>query len=134
VDYVFAPGAYINAGDRLIVVGFDPATEWARLNAFISAYGTGPLTAGVDIVGPWSGVLANEGERLALKRPQAADLPLEPLSWVVVDEVIYFYGAPWPESPDGFGDALQRNYADGRHSGNDPANWRAASPTPGRSP
>ena len=134
VDYVFASGAYINAGARLIVVGFDPATEWVRLIAFISAYGTGPLTPGVDIVGPWSGVLANEGERLALKRPQAADLPLEPLSWVVVDEVIYFYGAPWPASADGLGDALQRNYADGRHSGNDPANWRANSPTPGRSP
>ena len=133
VDYVFAPGMYINAGDRLIVVGFDPVADWGRLATFIGTYGTGPLTAGVDIVGPWSGVLANEGERLALKRPQAADLP-EPLSWVVVDEVIYFYGAPWPESPDGLGDALQRNYADGEHSGNDPANWRADSPTPARSP
>jgi hypothetical protein len=134
VDYVFTPGAYINAGDRLIVVGFDPATEWARLNAFISAYGTGPLTAGVDIVGPWSGVLANEGERLALERPQAADLPLEPLSWVVVDEVIYGSVSPWAVEADGLGAALQRNYADRYHSGNDPANWRADWPTPGRNP
>jgi hypothetical protein len=79
-------------------------------------------------------VLANEGERLALERPQAADLPLEPLSWVVVDEVIYGSVSPWAAEADGLGAALQRNYADGRHSGNDPANWRADSPTPARNP
>ena len=134
VDYEFTPGTYINAGDRLIVVGFDPVVDWGRLATFIGTYGTGSLTPGVDIVGPWSGVLANEGERLALKRPQAPDRPEDPVSGVIVDEVIYSYVSPWPVAADGLGAALQRNYADGGHSGNDPANWRADSPTPGRSP
>jgi len=133
VDYLFETGAFIDVGARLIVVNFDPGTETARLNGFIAAYNTGALTPGVDIVGPWSGNLSNGGERLALKRPQPPDLP-NPLSWVVVDEVIYSDVSPWPESPDGLGDALQRVHADGYHSGNDPANWLAGPPTPGGSP
>ena len=88
----------------------------------------------MEIVGPFPGNFANNGERLAVKRPQAPDDAEDPISWVVVDEVIYSDITPWPVEPDGFGDVLQRNYADVYHSGNDPANWRAERPTPGRGP
>ena len=132
--YTFDGGTYINADGRLVVVGFDPSTEASRLDGFIAAYGTGPLTPGVDIVGPWPGNLSNGGERVALKRPQGPDEAGEPVSWVVVDEVIYSDVAPWPLEADGLGSALQRIYADTEHSGNDPGNWRAASPSPGNSP
>jgi len=134
VSWTFPSGKSIPAGGRLIVVGFDPVIESSRLDAFKAVYNTGPLVAGVDIIGPWSGDLSNGGERLALERPQAPDVEGDPISWVIVDEVIYGDVAPWPESPDGDGDALQRILVDKYHSGNDPANWKGAAPSPGSNP
>ena len=134
VDYIFAANTSIPAGGRLIIVGFDPVADIVQLNAFKTAYDTGPLTAGADIVGPWTGNLSNNGERLALKKPEAPDTPGDPVCWVNVDEVIYTDVPPWPETADGEGYALQRIYADQYHSGNDPDNWEAALPTPASNP
>jgi len=134
VDYTFEDNTPIAAGGRLIIVGFDPYLEAGSLAAFIAAYNTGLLTPGVDIVGPWSGNLSNNGERLALKKPQAPDQLGEPVCWIIVDEVIYSDVSPWPVSADGDGTALQRINADQYHSGNDPYNWQAASPTPSSNP
>jgi hypothetical protein len=134
VDYTFQANTSIPAGGRLIVVGFDPYTESDMLAAFIAAYNTGTLAAGVDITGPWFGNLSNAGERLSLEMPQAADLPDDAVSWVIVDEVTYADVSPWPEAADGTGDVLQRVYVNQYHSGNDPENWQAALPTPGSNP
>jgi len=134
VDFTFEGNTSIPVGGRLIVVAFDPYVETNLLAAFIAAYNTGPLTAGVDITGPWAGSLSNAGERLALEMPEAADLPGDPVSWVIADEVIYADVSPWPETADGTGDVLQRIFTDQYHSGNDPDNWQAASPTPGYNP
>ncbi|MBW7991779.1 MAG: hypothetical protein FVQ84_17425 [Planctomycetes bacterium] len=134
VDYTFPAGTSIPAGGRLIIAGFDPATETTRLATFIATYDAGSLTPGVEIAGPWSGSLSNSGERLALEYPLAPDQPGQSVCWVIVDEVIYSDVLPWPEAADGAGDALQRVFTGQNHSGNAPANWQAASPTPGVKP
>jgi len=131
VEVTFDDSISIPSGGRLIVVGFDPQTEADRLTTFMVSYHTGLLTPGVDIVGPWLGSLSNAGERLALERPLPADQPDDPISWGIVDEVIYADVAPWPESADGGGDVLQRIHTDAHFSGNDPSNWEATLPTPG---
>jgi len=131
IEYTFPPGASIPARGRLVVVGFDPAVELTRLGSFMITYNSGLLAPGVDIMGPWSGNLSNGGERLTLAEPQAPDTPDDPVSWVTIDEVIYADVPPWPETPDGAGDCLQRSRPDQYHSGNDPANWKATPPSPG---
>ncbi len=139
-DYTFPASTTLNTGDRIIIVDFDPADSIRRV-AFESAYNTGPLTAGVDIFGPWSGNLSNNGGRITLEKPQDSDDPENPqdISWIIVDECIYNDYWPWPvdsdgtgpnNGPDGTGDALCRISPVAAASGNDPGNWHAASPSP----
>ena len=57
---------------------------------------------------------------------------MDPISWVIADEVIYFDQAPFTPDADGTGMSLTRIAA--AQSGNDPANWLAAAPTPNATP
>ena len=127
IDFSFPANTFLSPGGYLLVVHFDP-TDAAASDAFRARYGL--TDSSVALLGPCSGRLANRSERVALEKPQYPDLPGEPYSWVIVDEVIYGNQQPWPEAANGGGDSLQRTGVSG--AGNDPINWMAATPSPGR--
>jgi hypothetical protein len=108
--------------DKLLVVSFDPSVP-GDLQRFKSFYGI--QSSNVLVMGPFIGHLKNSSDRVALEKPQAPDLPGEPASWVIVDEVIYTDES----GGDGTGESLERKRFD--ISGNDPTNFSAGLPTPG---
>jgi hypothetical protein len=129
VDYLFPSGASIPPGGYALVVAFDPS-DAAALYLFRSKWALRDIVN--PVYGPYSGSLSNRGERIALERPQPPDLLMDPISWVIADEVIYFDQAPFTPDADGTGMSLTRIAA--ARSGNDPANWLAAAPTPNATP
>ncbi|HWN96303.1 MAG TPA: lamin tail domain-containing protein, partial [Methylomirabilota bacterium] len=106
VDFVFPTNVTLAADGYLLVVNFNPVTNAAQLAAFKSAYGiTNP---DLLILGPYSGKLANNSDRLALEKPQHPDGTNTVVSWVIIDEVLYADQSPWPCGSDGSGNSLQR--------------------------
>lgn len=131
MGYTFPSNVTVAAGERLVVPSFS-LTNGVALAAFRAAYG---LAQGeVRILDGYGGKLSNRGERLALERPQASDNPLRPddVSWVIVDEVIYFDASPWQADADGSG--LSLNRADMQGDGNSASNWGVAFASPGVEP
>jgi hypothetical protein len=130
VDFNFPPNTTIPAGGLIVVVSFNPQLDGDALAAFQGAYGSS-----MTLLGPYSGKLDNGGEAVELQRPDApqtepgADFGLVP--FIVVDRIEYRDIAPWPTSPDGLGDSLQRITAS--VYGNEPLNWNGGTPTPGAS-
>ena len=126
VDFEFPAGFTIGPREYVVVVDFDPATDFAMLNAFRLIYN---LDSSVRVLGPYRGSLDNSGERLELRKP----LPPEPsglVAYATVDMVEYLPSTPWPTGADGGGLSLQR-----RHPalyGNYFLHWKADGPTPGR--
>lgn len=128
VSFEFPPGTSIPANGIIVVVGFSPA-DTALLNAFKAKYA---VQAGAVILGPYDGKLDNSSDSVELARPDppqtiGPDAGLVP--YILVDKVKYFDTYPWPLGPDGGGQSLTRVTA-GAY-GNDPANWSAATPSPG---
>ncbi|MBX3748396.1 MAG: lamin tail domain-containing protein [Verrucomicrobiae bacterium] len=127
IRFEFPAFTVLGPGERLVVVGFDPVAQPAVAAGFRQMFA---VPAAVRLMGPFEGRLSNSNDRFALERPQAPDVPEDPISWVIVDEVLYFDRAPWPREADGEGMSLHRR--DGRGPGTDPAQWMAAAPEPGR--
>ncbi len=127
VGFTFPATVSLSASGLALVVSFDPADP-ALLAAFRAEYGV--TSPAVQIFGPYAGKLGNRSDRVALEKPQYPDLPGDPYSWVIVDEVIYGNQTPWPASANGGGHSLQRRSV--ISSGNNPVNWYAAAPTSGQ--
>jgi hypothetical protein len=126
VDFDFATGTVINAGEKILLVGFDPSDSSMTAD-FRAAYG---ITTNINIYGPWSGSLNNEDETIELKRPDNPNTNDVP--YILVEKIHYHDSEPWPPAADGSGCSLQRIAVE--RYGNDPDNWYAATPNPGSSP
>ena len=126
VEYVFPAGTVIGAGKTLVVVSFHPTNAALRAD-FLAAYGL--AEGAISLTGAWEGKLSNRGGRVALERPQAADLPGDLPSWVIVDEVFYFDRRPWPSTADASGQSL--HVMGPNATACDGAMWEGALPSPG---
>ena len=119
----------MTAGQRIILTRDSTAFN----NEFTPAGGT--------VILAWlTGKLDNGGEKIELQLPGDYDVTEGKRYYIRVDRVSYSDGShpddfpnigsdPWPTSPDGLGDTLDRK-VDSDY-GNDPANWQPASPSPG---
>jgi hypothetical protein len=124
IGYVFPTNTTLAAKGELVLVSFDPATNTVARDEFLAHY---DLDIGdVTLLGPYSDQLDNQTDRVALEKPLEPDPPEIDVSWVIVDEVIYYDSAPWPTLPDGTGPPLYRTDFDG--AGNDPASWTTDPP------
>jgi hypothetical protein len=90
IAYVFPANAAIRPGEHVLVVGADPAGNFAD---FRNYYGLDPS---VTIYGPWLGQLRDEGERVTLDTAGGARV----LSFEYAD------GRGWPVPTDGAGHSL----------------------------
>ncbi|MBM3847925.1 MAG: hypothetical protein FJ405_16775, partial [Verrucomicrobia bacterium] len=135
VDFEFPQGFRIDPGSFVVIAGFDPATNAAQVATFRNDFG---IAVGTQILGPLRGKLDNSRdtvELLAPDEPQAApSSDAGKVPYVVVERIRYLDTAPWPTQADagaaGIGASLQRRAVMGY--GNEPTNWLAATPTPGR--
>lgn len=132
VDFNFPTNISVAAGEHILVVNFNPKTNLTQLQAFRSTFS---VPTNVQIFGPYSSKLDNGGGSIELNKP---DPPQPPdrgndaylVPYVRVEKVEYDDRDPWPLEPDAMGSALQRVHALGY--GNDPTNWVAAAPSPGK--
>ena len=129
IRFVFPAGTVLGPGQTVLVVNFNPEILDSK-RIFLDHYGLDE--AAVTLMGAFGGNLSNKGERVALEKPVILDATSGEVGWAIVDEVIYFDAYPWPPEADGDGAALHR--LDVTRSGNDPENWEAAPPAPGRAP
>jgi hypothetical protein len=127
IQYEFPTGITLAPHGYLLLVNFSPAADPIALEAFHSRYG---LSNNVPLYGPYEGRLNNAGDRLDLHQPGVPDPNTRVAPLILVDRVDYSPVSPWPTAADGAGASLQRR--DFGAFGNDPANWFAAWPSPGR--
>lgn len=119
IDFTFPLGTTIPANGYLVIAR-SPA-------AFAERYGS----VASPVLGPFENdtKLSNGGELLELSMPGDTDL-LGNRHYIHADSVLYDNEAPWPATPDGAGDSLDR-VIDAAY-GNDVANWQASTPKPKR--
>ena len=124
VDFDMPTGVELTPGERIVLVGFDPATDAAQLANFRAKFG---IADSIEIYGPWQGKLDNSGEEIELKFPGSADPAVSFfVPYYTAEEIDYEDSDPWPVEADGTGPSLQRQVYN--EFANDPLNWVADNP------
>ena len=129
--FEFPRGFQLPPGGYVVLIEFNPVKNLEKTASLAKRLG---IPDGVPILGPLRGQLANGGDTVALYKPdppqglQHDDAGFVP--YILVDQVTYNDTAPWPSEADGLGATLQR--ATANKFANDPVNWKAAAPNPGR--
>jgi hypothetical protein len=130
VGFDFPAGLNLAPEGLLVLVGFDPQTNWLALASFRARYG---FDSTARILGPWSGHLNNAGDEIRLLKPGEPDIQAasktEIVPYHLIDEVGYLNGRPWPTNATGSGLSISRRVP--ASFGNEPVNWAASRPTPG---
>src|SRR5439155_3812815 len=103
LNFDFPTNVTLPANGRLLVVSFDPINNPTATAAFRSRNG---ISAGVLLVGPFTGQLGNDGDDIRLRRPDASQGGAIPS--ILIDRVNYNDTSPWPIAADGYGPSLQR--------------------------
>ena len=129
ITFTFTNGT-LPPGEVLVVLPFDPqaASNSAWLADFESTYG---ITNNPVYAGPFSGTLADTGERIRLLRPDTPPTN-EPAYYpmLIEDEVAYSNDLPWPPEAAGNGASLERQLP--AAWGDDYSSWVAVlPPSPG---
>jgi hypothetical protein len=130
VGYTFPEGKMFIPGGVLVIVRFDPVVDAASIANFNAVYGVNIAANLQQYLGPYLGSLDNGGERITLystDEPPATMPDLIPL--IFEDQADYDDNSPWPTSPDGTGDSLERTATDA--FGNHDTSWRGDTPSPG---
>jgi len=130
VSFTFPANTTLAAGERVLVLGIDPATNSAALSNFVATY---DLPPGTRLFGPYAGRVQNSGDSVELVKPlppistPGPDFSVVPA--VLMDRVNFSDNFPWPVAADGAGASLQkRTFA---AYGNEPTNWFASGVSPG---
>ena len=120
VAYNFDYGDYVKAGGLVVVVGVgvDPTTFRIKFD----------VPANVPVLGPCLRNFSNSGDAVKLFKPDKTEITNIP--YILVEQVQYDDVPPWPPEADGNGKSLQRITVP--EFANDPYNWEAGNPTPGR--
>ena len=100
VHYTFPSGTILSGGAFLVVAG--------NLNAYTNTTGS------TNVFGPFTGNLANNGERLILRNHDGR----------LLDDMTYGDQEPWPDGADGSGVTLSKRSA--MLASSEPLNWAAS--------
>ncbi len=123
IDFNFPLNTKINPGQFIVLID-----DTVSVDAFRQKYNLDSNTP----VFPYLGTLQGSGETIKLEKPRSSYFEedmTQVFPYMLIDWITYGNSAPWPEEANGTGKSLHR--INKNEYGNDPANWKAANPSPG---